>query len=467
MAKPTEKKKFGSATGSTGTETPNAKLKDLVRPHVDSFNFFLGPGKDLMCRTIDPVELQDPKDPERVVRFSVESVHISNPHFGNTEEKLTPSMCREATMTYNTAASATVLCSYPNEPERAAVRVNVSLGRIPLMVGTSRCILSQIDYSELAAEKEDTNEVGGYFIVNGNEKVIRMLIYPRPNHPVAITRGSWVNKGPHYTKYGISMRCMRDDSTTQSITLHYLSNGDVTLRFIFQKQEFFIPAVLLLKAMGGLSDQHIYERLTMNDSSNAALTTAAEMVLRAREGSALPAIKTQSEALAFIGSKFKVALRHVAFRTDREVGEYFIDKFIFVHLRSGDDKCALLLFMMQKLFALVNGDIDEDNVDAPSMQALLLPGHLYLAIVKDLLQTGLLFTRAALAKDVDTGKRVDLTSAAYLKSKLEGLSIIGRRLESFLATGTYNSRAGIDLMQVVGFVVMADRLNTNRSPQPA
>lgn len=457
-----KEKKINSATGSTGSTTPNAKLKDLVRPHVDSFNFFLGPGKDLMCRTIDPVELKDPNNPETVVRLTIESFHVSRPHFGSTDEVLTPSMCREASMTYNTAAYATVLCSYPKDPSIKPHRVRVPIGRMPLMVGTSRCILSQIDYSELPKYKEDTNEVGGYFIVNGNEKVIRMLIYPRPNHPVAVTRQSWSKKGPHYSKYGVSIRCMRDDSTTQSLTLHYLHNGDVTLRFIFRKQEFFIPAVLLLKAMGGLSDQHIYERLTMNDSSNAALTTAAEMVLRARDDSKMPLVKTQNEALSFIGSKFKVALQHIDFGSDREVGEYFINKFIFVHLTSGDDKCALLLFMMQKLFALVNGEIDEDNVDAPSMQALLLPGQLYLAVVKDLLQTALMGTRAALAKDVQMRHKIDLTSENYLKTKLDGLGSIGRRLESFLATGSYNSRAGIDLMQFVGFVVMADRLNTNR-----
>lgn len=45
-------------------------------------------------------------------------------------------------------------------------------------------------------------EMGGYFIINGLEKVIRMLIMPRRNFPLAVTRHKWKNRGPGFTEYG-------------------------------------------------------------------------------------------------------------------------------------------------------------------------------------------------------------------------------------------------------------------------
>lgn len=45
-------------------------------------------------------------------------------------------------------------------------------------------------------------EMGGYFIVNGIEKVIRMLIMPRRNYPIAMSRPKWKGRGQGYTQYG-------------------------------------------------------------------------------------------------------------------------------------------------------------------------------------------------------------------------------------------------------------------------
>lgn len=81
-------------------------------------------------------------------------------------------------------------------------------------------------------------EMGGYFVINGKEKIVRMLIMPRRNYvsaqdgcgscvqlllseavpndahqPIALTRSSWKNRGPAYTEYGISISCTRKDQT--------------------------------------------------------------------------------------------------------------------------------------------------------------------------------------------------------------------------------------------------------------
>ena len=67
---------------------------------------------------------------------------------------------------------------------------NLSLGEIPLMVMSNKCTLFQ-DQKNLIKYKEDECEVGGYFIVNGLEKILRNIIIPRKNYPLGIIRSTF------------------------------------------------------------------------------------------------------------------------------------------------------------------------------------------------------------------------------------------------------------------------------------
>lgn len=101
---------------------------------------------------------------------------------------------------------------------------------------------------------EDMAELGGYFIINGNERIVRMLIMTKRNYPVAFMRPSFVNRGKNYTPYAVQMRCVRDDLFSQTLTLHYLSDGNCHIRFVYHKQEFLIPAYVILKALVDATD---------------------------------------------------------------------------------------------------------------------------------------------------------------------------------------------------------------------
>jgi DNA-directed RNA polymerase I subunit RPA2 len=50
------------------------------------------------------------------------------------------------------------------------------MGSIPIMVKSSSCHLRGLDRQQLVAAKEESTEFGGYFICNGIERIIRMLI---------------------------------------------------------------------------------------------------------------------------------------------------------------------------------------------------------------------------------------------------------------------------------------------------
>jgi DNA-directed RNA polymerase I subunit RPA2 len=112
----------------------------------------------------------------------------------------------------------------------------VSLGEVPIMVKSKNCHLSELNEDELIKLTEDPNEFGGYFIVNGNEKIVRMLILQKRNYPVAFLRPSYTNRGAGYTEFAVQMRCVRDDCFAKTFTLHYISDGNVYLRILYKKQ---------------------------------------------------------------------------------------------------------------------------------------------------------------------------------------------------------------------------------------
>jgi len=157
-----------------------------------------------------------------------------------------PSECRLRGITYQAPLYATFCRKIDDEPEE---KINISLGDIPVMVRSQFCNLANLSEEELTLRKEDMHEFGGYFIINGNERLIRMLIMNKRNYPVAFTRGSFINRGKFFTPYAVQMRCVRDDMFAQTVIIHYLTEGNCMLKFIYHTQEFLIPVYILLKAL--------------------------------------------------------------------------------------------------------------------------------------------------------------------------------------------------------------------------
>ena len=50
------------------------------------------------------------------------------------------------------------------------------------LLQSKNCRLANLPPKALVRHKEEAQEFGGYFIVNGNERIVRMLIMPRRNY---------------------------------------------------------------------------------------------------------------------------------------------------------------------------------------------------------------------------------------------------------------------------------------------
>lgn len=65
------------------------------------------------------------------------------------------------------------------------------------------------------------------------------------------------------------------------MTVHYLTDGNVSLKFIYHKQEFLVPAYVMLKALApeGTPDRFIYDRLVRGNFANKQLGDQVEVIL--------------------------------------------------------------------------------------------------------------------------------------------------------------------------------------------
>jgi DNA-directed RNA polymerase I subunit RPA2 len=117
--------------------------------------------------------------------------------------------------------------------------------------------------------------------------------------------------------------------------------------------------------------------------------------------------------------------------------------------------------MIEKLYALAEGEISPENSDVLSTQDFLLPGHLCLNFLKETLENTMDSVKLRFIKEsTKAGNKV--RDLAYLEKVIEQHADIGKKMEYLLATGNLISRTGLDLMQTSGFAIIADRINYSR-----
>lgn len=79
---------------------------------------------------------------------------------------------------------------------------------------SNRCHLNKMSPGELIAHGEHEQEWGGYFVIKGLERLVRMLIMTRRNYPIAVKRSTWKTRGVQFSDLGIFLRGVRQDNTT-------------------------------------------------------------------------------------------------------------------------------------------------------------------------------------------------------------------------------------------------------------
>ncbi|KAK6165568.1 hypothetical protein SNE40_022473 [Patella caerulea] len=434
-------------------------LQDVTRPHVESFNYMIQEGLRNAIKDIRPIQFSLPS--EERVSISITSGIIRSPRVNQTNvavstQRVYPKECREKGTTYKGALQVSINCSINN---KIIGQLEKIIGQVPIMVKSDACNLANLKPAELIKHGEENEEMGGYFIVNGKEKVIRMLIMQRRNYPLCLKRNGWKSRGPFYTEYGIQLRSVRNDQSGNSCILHYLSNGTAMLEFGHQKDRFFVPVVFILKALVDVSDKYIYDKMTRGYEEDTYFKGCIVNMLREVLKEKL---LTQDSMLNFIGEKFRVKLNLPEWYTNKDIASFLLEKCICIHLDSNIDKFHLLVYITQKLFVFAKGKCAEESPDNPMNQEVLLSGHLLLIFLKERLESWLIAAKINIDKmSRHQGMAFTLDFRKFLTA-INKVSDITNSMNYFLATGNLRSASGLNLMQQAGLSVVADKLNSFR-----
>ena len=219
------------------------KVRGLVKQHIDSFNYFINTEIKKIVRANDMI--MSDADPNFYLKYL--NIYIGRPEVEesfNVTKPISPHECRLRDMTYS--APITVDIEYTRGAQRV-IRKGLPIGRMPIMLHCSNCILSDISVKDMARLNECPIDPGGYFIVRGVEKVILIQEQLSKNRiSVDLDR-----KG----NIGCSVTSSTHERKSQTNLI--VKSG----RFYLKHNSFTddIPIVSVFKAMGVLSDQEIVQ----------------------------------------------------------------------------------------------------------------------------------------------------------------------------------------------------------------
>ena len=269
------------------------KVRGLVRQHIDSFNYLVNDEIKKIIHAKANEKVTCDTDPNFYLKYT--NIHVGKPSVEEDYivEDITPQQCRLRDMTY--AAPVTVDVEYTRGKE-IVTRTSkngvggVTIGRIPLMLRSSRCVLTGKSEEELARLGECPLDPGGYFVVKGTEKVILIQEQLSKNRIIIDVDakgevGASVTSSTHERKSKTSIA---------------VKHGKLYLRHNTFADE--IPVLVALKAMGLESDQEAVQ-LVGPDPAYASLL-APSLQECANHG-----IFTQRQALEYCGSKVRAATR--------------------------------------------------------------------------------------------------------------------------------------------------------------
>ena len=151
-------------------------LNPIVQHHVESFNDLLERRIPVFLKASNPVQLV--LDAERAVRIYIGGRDgtkiVYRPPIDELENAVTPNICRVENKSYLLDCLVDIDIEYQIDKDVVELVQfeKVTLGQIPLMLRSKYCHLSALTPAEAFEQGEDLHELGGYFIIDGSERIL-------------------------------------------------------------------------------------------------------------------------------------------------------------------------------------------------------------------------------------------------------------------------------------------------------
>ncbi|XP_030377156.1 DNA-directed RNA polymerase II subunit RPB2-like [Scaptodrosophila lebanonensis] len=452
--------------------------KGLVRQQLDSFDEFLQVSIQRIIEGSPTVEMQstpqhETMEKEPITTYSLRfgQIYLSKPTHWEKEGAPSPLMPNEArlrNLTYSAPLHVDIWKTKTEEGEEPVETLyqRTYVGQIPVMLRSAYCLLTSLTHNDLQQLGECPLDPGGYFIVNGSEKVLIAQEKMATNNAYVFRTKD--TRYVYKTEVRSCLECSSKPTSTLWINLTANSPANVKKLIFGQrvvavlpyiKQE--VPIIVLFRAMGLMADRDILEHI-INDFDDAE-------VLEALRPSIQDAFVVQSQevALNFIGTR---GVRPGVSKEKRlEFARKIVEKEVLPHVGITNTALPLKIYfvgyMVHKLLMVSLGRRELDDRDNYANKRLDLAGALLALLFRTLLRNLQKEIRMYAQKFLDKGRDFNMELAVKT-------SIITDGLRYALATGNWSdqrksaqSRSGVSqVLNRLTYVSTLSHLRRVNSP---
>jgi len=417
------------------------KDKGLVKQHVESYNDFMEKGLQAIVDEVGeiPIEIE-----EYSLKIKLGKIEIGTPRVtevDGSERQIYPTEARVRNLTYAVPLHLEMI---PIIGEREGQTEIVYIGDFPVMLKSRICPLSSLTSEELVRIGEDPLDPGGYFIVNGSERVVVALEDLAPNRILVDTEKTGVT--PTYkakifsTTVGFRARI---EVTMKSDGAIFISMPGVPAD---------LPIIVMMKALGIEEDAKIAEMVSPEMDIQSELESSfdkAQGVISARD------------AFLFIGNRLAPG-QVEEYRMKK--AETVVDRNFLPHLGRAPanrfDKAVFLAEIANRIIELKLGKREPDDKDHYANKRLKLAGSLLAELFRIAFRNLTRDLKYQLER-ITVKRHVELSIVNAVRP-----GIITERVQHAIATGNWvRGRVGVtQLLDRTNFSSTLSHLRRLQSP---
>lgn len=372
----------------------------LVESNLTSFNNFI---EKRMQEIVD--EISDTIDNDGDIEIKLGKIRMGKPNVIESDGStslITPAEARIRNLTY----SAPIYLEISIKQEGHVENQEVEIGRIPVMVRSKGCNLYEMSKDDLANNYMDPIDAGGYFIVNGNERIMVMSEDLAANQPFI-----------EEVKDKLTLRLFSNRGAYRiPITITESNEGIIEVSFSRFKN---IPAIVLMKALGLLKESDIAryigkenDTVIVNLYEFAKLSNSEEAMLEIAERTSVQG--TKKEILDRIKQRLdSYFLPHIGLKKEKRV-----------------DKAVTLCKLIKQFLAFKENENLSTDKDHYANKRVRLSGDL----LSDLFRVNL----NILVRDIRYSLQKTLKRKKFFSIKTIAKStLFSHRIKSAIATGSW------------------------------
>ncbi len=330
---------------------------NFTEAQIESFNNFIE--EELNKILEENKEIEPTIIPHNVDEFKIklDKIWVTKPEIteaDGSKRNIYPNEARLRKLTYSAPCYIEV-SAHINGVQRETFTTRIA--NIPVMLKSKFCHLHGMSREELISKGEDPKDPGGYFIVNGSEKVLINVEDLAPNRFIVEEASTGVSKyvGKLFSEKG---------SFKIPHTIERMKDGIFYMTFTRVRR---IPSIVVIKALGLVKDEEIMKSVSETDAYDEVLINLYEFA----------EIKNEEEALDYIAKKTGITqAKEIRVERVREI----LDKYLLPHLGTNPEdrmnKAYNICKMMKKYIKVARGELQTDDKDHYMNKRLKLAGDL-------------------------------------------------------------------------------------------